>query len=100
MCRTAIRLRCCRRSTCEPPPPPGDAPDKVLFHLLPELASDAATALGGFSVVELKSEANGDVDLVDLERHLDEDVAAFMITQPNTLGPFESRIHQTTEMCR
>jgi glycine dehydrogenase subunit 2 len=39
------------------------------------------------------------VDLVDLERHLDEDVAAFMITQPNTLGLFESRIHQITEMC-
>ena len=39
------------------------------------------------------------MDLVDLERHLDEDVAAFMITQPNTLGLFESRIHQITEMC-
>ncbi len=48
---------------------------------------------------QLKSDANGEVDLADLERHLDEDVAAFMITQPNTLGLFESRIHQITEMC-
>ena len=38
--------------------------------------------------------ASGEVDLADLERHLDEDVAAFMITQPNTLGLFESRIHR------
>ena len=32
------------------------------------------------------------MDLLDLERHLDEDVAALMITVPNTLGLFESRI--------
>ena len=70
--------------------------------LIPDSAhgtNPASTALAGFSVVELKSEANGDVDLVDLERHLSDDVAAFMITQPNTLGLFESKIHQITEMC-
>jgi glycine dehydrogenase subunit 2 len=39
------------------------------------------------------------VDLADLERHLDEDVAAFMITQPNTLGMFDSRIHHVTDLC-
>jgi glycine dehydrogenase subunit 2 len=50
-------------------------------------------------VVQLRSDDNGEVDLADLERHLDEDVAAFMITQPNTLGLFESRIHQITELC-
>src|SRR5262249_55548371 len=59
----------------------------------------ASTALAGFSVVQLKSAESGEVDLEDLERHLDERVAAFMITQPNTLGLFESRIHQITELC-
>jgi glycine cleavage system protein P-like pyridoxal-binding family len=39
--------------------------------------------------VQIKSDQNGEVDL-DLERHLDEDVAALMITVPNTLGLFES----------
>jgi len=70
--------------------------------LIPDSAhgtNPASTALAGFSIVELKSEASGEVDLADLERNLDEDVAAFMITQPNTLGLFESKIHQITEMC-
>jgi glycine dehydrogenase subunit 2 len=70
--------------------------------LIPDSAhgtNPASTALAGFSVVQLKSAESGEVDLGDLERHLDERVAAFMITQPNTLGLFESRIHQITELC-
>src|SRR5499427_2084864 len=70
--------------------------------LIPDSAhgtNPASTALAGMSVVQLKSDDGGEVDLGDLERHLDERVAAFMITQPNTLGLFESRIHQITEMC-
>src|SRR5262249_49680938 len=35
----------------------------------------------------------------DLERLLDEDVAALMITVPNTLGLFESRILEATGLC-
>jgi glycine dehydrogenase subunit 2 len=77
----------------------GERRHKVLIPDSAHGTNPASTALAGFAVVELKSETNGDVDLVDLERHLDEDVAAFMITQPNTLGLFESRIHQITEMC-
>ena len=69
----------------------GERRHKVLIPDSAHGTNPASTALAGFSVVELKSEANGDVDLVDLERHLDEDVAAFMITQPNTLGLFESQ---------
>src|SRR6266849_3924484 len=77
----------------------GERRTKVLIPDSAHGTNPASTALAGFSVVELKSEANGDVDLVDLERHLGPDVAAFMITQPNTLGLFESKIHQITEMC-
>ena len=48
----------------------------------------------------IKSDENGEVDLLDLERHLDEDVAALMITVPNTLGLFESRTSwRSTGMC-
>ena len=61
--------------------------------------SIASTALAGYAVVQLKSADNGEVDMEDLARHLDADVAAFMITQPNTLGLFESRIHEITELC-
>ncbi len=70
--------------------------------LIPDSAhgtNPASTAIAGFTVVQLKSDASGEVDLLDLERNLDESVAAFMITVPNTLGLFESRILEITEMC-
>src|SRR5512132_3164653 len=78
----------------------GERRTKVLIPDSAHGTNPASTALAGLSVVELKSEANGDVDLVDLERHLSDAVAAFMITQPNTLGLFESRIHHITETCQ
>src|SRR5215813_6273689 len=77
----------------------GERRHKVLIPDSAHGTNPASTALAGYSVVQLKSDANGEVDLEDLARALDEDVAAFMITQPNTLGLFESRIHQITEMC-
>ena len=70
--------------------------------LVPDSAhgtNPASTTIAGYQTIQLKSDANGEVDLLDLERHLDEDVAAFMITVPNTLGLFESRILEATEMC-
>ena len=77
----------------------GERRSKVLIPDSAHGTNPASTALAGFSVVQLRSDDNGEVDPADLERHLDESVAAFMITQPNTLGLFESRIHQITEMC-
>jgi glycine dehydrogenase subunit 2 len=77
----------------------GERRTKVLIPDSAHGTNPASTAIAGFSVVQLRSDDNGEVDLADLERHLDETVAAFMITQPNTLGLFESRIHQITEMC-
>jgi glycine dehydrogenase subunit 2 len=77
----------------------GERRSKVLVPDSAHGTNPASTALAGYSVVQLKSDDTGEVDLQDLARHLDEDVAAFMITQPNTLGLFESRIRQMTEMC-
>ena len=59
----------------------------------------ASTAIAGYQTVQLKSDAEGEIDLSDLERHLDEDVAALMITVPNTLGLFESKVLEVTGMC-
>jgi glycine dehydrogenase subunit 2 len=70
--------------------------------LIPDSAhgtNPASTALAGYQVIEVKSDANGEVDLADLERHLAPDVAAFMITVPNTLGNFEPRIAEITDLC-
>jgi glycine dehydrogenase subunit 2 len=70
--------------------------------LVPDSAhgtNPASTAIAGYAVVEVKSDANGEVDLDDLDRHLGAEVAAFMITVPNTLGNFEPRIVEITDMC-
>ena len=70
--------------------------------LVPDSAhgtNPASTALAGYEVVEVKSNANGEVEVDDLARHVDESVAAFMITVPNTLGDFEPRILEITELC-
>src|SRR4030095_13513916 len=76
----------------------GERRHKVLIPDSAHGTNPATTALAGFSVVQLKSDEAGEVDLADLEKNLDEDVAAFMITQPNTLGLFESKIHQLPDV--
>jgi glycine dehydrogenase subunit 2 len=77
----------------------GERRTKVLVPDSAHGTNPASTAIAGYRVVQIKSDASGQVDLLDLERHLDEEVAAFMITVPNTLGLFESRILEITEMC-
>ena len=46
----------------------------------------------------MKSLPNGEVDVESLAREVGPDVAAFMITVPNTLGMFEPRIMEITEI--
>jgi len=54
--------------------------------------------IAGFSVVTIKSNADGEVDLAELEKALDDDTAALMMTNPNTLGLFERKIVEIAEM--
>jgi glycine dehydrogenase subunit 2 len=77
----------------------GDKRTKILVPDSAHGTNPASTALAGYHVVEVKSDANGQVDVNDLERQLAPDVAAFMITVPNTLGNFEPRIVEITERC-
>ena len=58
----------------------------------------ASAAVAGFEFVTVKSTADGYVDLDDLRAKLDDDVAVFMITNPNTLGMFEKNIRTIAEM--
>ena len=70
--------------------------------LIPDSAhgtNPASAALSGFRVVELKSGANGLVDLAELKGRLSRDVAALMITNPNTLGLFERDIKMIASLC-
>lgn len=63
--------------------------------LIPDSAhgtNPASAHFAGYRVHELKSNARGTLDLHVLEQAMTEDVAALMLTVPNTLGIFEDRI--------
>ena len=51
----------------------------------------ASATMAGFRTVPVKSTPEGFVDLDELAAQLDDQVAVFMITNPNTLGLFEPR---------
>src|SRR3989442_4094178 len=77
----------------------GEKRTKVLVPDSAHGTNPASTAIAGYEVVQLRSDQNGEVDLGELERHLGPEVAAFMITMPNTLGMFEPRIVEIIERC-
>ncbi|MDX1611914.1 MAG: aminomethyl-transferring glycine dehydrogenase subunit GcvPB [Candidatus Thermoplasmatota archaeon] len=58
----------------------------------------ASAAMAGFKVVEIPSGEDGCVDLQALEEALSERTAAFMLTNPNTLGIFEQNVEKVAEM--
>lgn len=58
----------------------------------------ASAAMAGYEVVEIGSNDRGLVDLTALKAALGPDVAAIMLTNPNTLGLFEEDILQVQKM--
>ncbi len=58
----------------------------------------ASAAVCGLDVVEVKSKADGTVDIEDLRGLLDDTVAAMMMTNPNTLGLFEHGIPEIAQL--
>ncbi|RKZ04627.1 MAG: aminomethyl-transferring glycine dehydrogenase subunit GcvPB, partial [Candidatus Hydrothermota bacterium] len=71
------------------------------YVLIPDSAhgtNPASVTLSGYSTKTIKSNDQGLVDPEVLRQNLSEDVAAFMVTNPNTLGLFESEIIKISEM--
>ncbi len=58
----------------------------------------ASAAVCGLETVEVKSTQEGIVDVDDLRGLLDDNVAAMMMTNPNTLGLFEREIPEIAEL--
>jgi glycine dehydrogenase subunit 2 len=52
----------------------------------------ASVTMAGYKAVQVPSDARGLVDLGELEKLVDGDVAGLMLTNPNTLGLFEEEI--------
>ena len=69
--------------------------------LIPDSAhgtNPASVAMCGFTVKEVPSTPEGDVDIAALEKLADESVAAMMLTSPNTLGLFDRNVHRIADI--
>jgi glycine dehydrogenase subunit 2 len=69
--------------------------DRRSVVLVPDGAhgtNPATAAMAGYRVVEVASDARGEVDLAAFTAALGPEVAAVMLTNPNTVGVFETRI--------
>jgi glycine dehydrogenase subunit 2 len=58
----------------------------------------ASARMAGFEAITVHSTHDGFVDLDDLRSKLDDRVAVFMITNPNTLGLFDRQVGDIAEM--
>ncbi len=75
--------------------------EKRKYILVPDSAhgtNPASTTLAGYVAKTIKSNKMGMIDVDELAKHLNEDVAGLMVTNPNTLGIFERDIKQIAEM--
>ena len=75
--------------------------DKRVKVIVPDSAhgtNPASAAVCGLEVVEVKSTADGIVDVDNLRSLLDDSVAAMMMTNPNTLGLFEREIPEIAKL--
>ena len=69
--------------------------------LIPDSAhgtNPASVAVAGYESVEVASGEDGRIDPGTLKAFLDDDVAAIMITNPNTLGLFETHICEVADL--
>jgi glycine dehydrogenase subunit 2 len=74
-------------------------PRKIV--LIPDSAhgtNPSSAHICGYKIQEIKSNEQGAVDVADLAEHMTEDVAALMVTNPNTLGVFETDIKKITDL--
>lgn len=71
------------------------------YVLIPDSAhgtNPSSAHLCGYQVIEIKSNERGTIDLSSLREAMTEEVAALMLTNPNTLGIFESDIEEIADI--
>jgi glycine cleavage system P protein (glycine dehydrogenase) subunit 2 len=76
----------------------GNARRKIIIPDSAHGTNPATAAICGYQVENLKSNAEGGIDLEALARQVDEDTAALMLTNPSTLGVFENEIHKIADI--
>src|SRR5271163_1418227 len=76
----------------------GNARKKILIPDSAHGTNPATAAMVNYAVENLKSDSRGMVDIGALEAQMSGDVAALMLTNPNTLGVFEQDIHKIADI--
>jgi len=76
----------------------GERRTKVLTPDTAHGTNPATVTMAGYEVVKLGTDEAGNVDLDDLRANADEQVACLMLTNPSTLGLFETGIEQIAEI--
>jgi len=75
--------------------------NKKKYIIIPDSGhgtNPASASIGGYAVKTVKSDANGFMDLQAFEQVVDDDIAAVMITCPNTLGVFNAHIKEIVDL--
>lgn len=70
----------------------GETRTKVLVPDSAHGTNPASASVAGFETITIPSNEHGLVDLEELKKHVDNNTAALMLTNPNTLGLFEKEI--------
>jgi glycine dehydrogenase subunit 2 len=76
----------------------GDRRTKVLTPDTAHGTNPATVTMAGYELVKIGTDAHGNVDIDDLRRHVDTDVACLMLTNPSTLGLFERHIEEIAKV--
>ncbi len=76
----------------------GENRKKVIIPDSAHGTNPASAKMAGFETVEIKSNEKGQIDIEALKAVLDKDVAAIMMTNPNTLGIFEEKVEEISKI--
>jgi glycine dehydrogenase subunit 2 len=76
----------------------GENRNKIITPDSSHGTNPASGSMCGFETITIKSNSKGQVDIDELKNVLDGDVAAVMLTIPNTLGIFEAEILEITKL--
>ena len=76
----------------------GDPRKKIIVPDTAHGTNPASSTLCGYEVVQISSNEHGVIDAAAVEKSMDGEVAAIMITNPNTLGLFETQIETVAEI--
>ena len=76
----------------------GQKRTKVLAPDSAHGTNPASAHMSGFQTVTVKSTPEGYVDMDDLRAKIDDEIAVFMITNPNTLGLFDRQVSEIANL--